>query len=47
MKGKNILLAALLVILPSSVDAQKKKSATKAKVKQKTTVVDNELEQRL
>lgn len=47
MKGKNILLAALLVILPSSVDAQKKKSATKAKVKQKTTVVDNEFEQRL
>ena len=47
MKGKNILLAALLVLLPSSVDAQKKKSATKAKVKQKTTVVDNELEQRL
>ena len=47
MKGKNILLAALLVILPSSVDAQKKKSATKAKVKQKTTFVDNELEQRL
>ena len=47
MKGKNILLAALLVILPSSVDAQKKKSATKAKLKQKTTVVDNELEQRL
>ena len=47
MKGKNILLAALLIILPSSVDAQKKKSATKAKVKQKTTVVDNELEQRL
>lgn len=47
MKGKNILLAALLVILPSSVDAQKKKSATKAKVKQKTTVVDNELGQRL
>ena len=47
MKGKNILLAALLVILPSSVDAQKKKSATKAKVKQKTTVVDNGLEQRL
>ena len=47
MKGKNILLAALLVILPSSVDAQKKKSATKAKVIQKTTVVDNELEQRL
>lgn len=47
MKGKNILLAALLVILPSSVDAQKKKSATKAKVKQKTTVVDKEFEQRL
>ena len=47
MKGKNILLAALLVILPSSVNAQKKKSATKAKVKQKTTVVDNEFEQRL
>ena len=47
MKGKNILLAALLVILPSSVDAQKKKSATKAKVKQKTTVVDNGFEQRL
>ena len=47
MKGKNILLAALLVLLPSSVDAQKKKSATKAKVKQKTTVVDNEFEQRL
>ena len=47
MKGKNILLAALLVILPSSVYAQKKKSATKAKVKQKTTFVDNELEQRL
>lgn len=47
MKGKNILLAALLVILPSSVEAQKKKSATKAKVKQKTTVVDNEFEQRL
>ena len=47
MKGKNILLAALLVILPSSVDAQKKKSATKAKVKQKTTVVNNGFEQRL
>ena len=45
MKGKNILLLALLAILPSSMDAQKKKRVPKAK--QKTTVVDKEFEQRL
>ena len=47
MKGKTILLAALLAILPSSIDAQKKKSAPKAKAKQKATVVDKEFELRL
>ena len=40
MIGKTILLAAILAILPSSIDAQKKKSAPKAKAKQKATVVD-------
>ena len=47
MKGKTILLATLLAILPSSIDAQKKKSAPKAKAKQKATVVDKEFELRL
>ena len=47
MKGKTILLATLLAILPSSIDAQKKKSAPKAKAKHKATVVDKEFELRL
>ncbi|MGN1228190.1 MAG: hypothetical protein ACI4T5_00865, partial [Prevotella sp.] len=47
MKGKNILLAALLLILPSSVDAQRKKVAAKSKAKAKVTVVDTEFEERL
>ena len=45
MKGKIILLAAFLAIVPSSMDAQKRKSAPKAKAKPKTTVVDKEFEQ--
>lgn len=47
MKGKIILLAAFLAIVPSSMDAQKRKSAPKAKAKPKTSVVDKEFEQRL
>lgn len=47
MKGKNILLATLLVLLPLSMDAQKKKSAPKAKTKNKTTVIDTQFMERL
>ena len=47
MKGKNILLAALLVLLPSSMDAQKKKVISKTKAKPKVSVVDAEFEERL
>ena len=47
MKGKNILLVALLVLLPSSIDAQKKRTTVKSKAKPKVSVVDAEFEQRL
>ena len=45
MKGKYIVLASLLMALPVTVDAQKKKSAPKLKAK--PTVVDKEFEMRL
>lgn len=47
MKGKNILLVALLVLLPSSIDAHKKRTTVKSKAKLKVSVVDAEFEQRL
>ena len=45
MKGKYILVSALIAVLPVSMDAQKRKSNVKAKAKQ--TVVDKEFELRL
>ena len=45
MKGKFILVSALIAVLPVSMDAQKRKSNVKAKAKQ--TVVDKEFELRL
>lgn len=45
MKGKYILVSALIAVLPVSMDAQKRKSNVKAKAKQ--TVVDQEFELRL
>ncbi|MGM9732835.1 MAG: hypothetical protein ACI3YT_01740 [Prevotella sp.] len=45
MKGKYILVSALIAVLPISMDAQKRKSNVKAKAKQ--TVVDKEFELRL
>ena len=45
MKGKFILVSALIAVLPVSMDAQKRKSNVKAKAKQ--TVVDQEFELRL
>ena len=47
MKGKNIVLAALLILLPSTMDAQKKRSTAKTKSKPKVSVVDTEYEERL
>lgn len=49
MRRKIIMFAALLMMLPLSMDAQKKKSTskTKAKPKPKVTVVDTEFEERL
>lgn len=47
MKGKQILFTALLMTLPLSIEAQKKKTIVKSKVKAKPTVVDKELEQKL
>ena len=44
MKGKFILVSALIAVLPVSMDAQKRKSNVKAKAKQ--TVVDKEFELR-
>ena len=44
MKGKYILVSALIAVLPVSMDAQKRKSNVKAKAKQ--TVVDQEFELR-
>ena len=44
MKGKFILVSALIAVLPVSMDAQKRKSNVKAKAKQ--TVVDQEFELR-
>ena len=45
MKGKFILVSALIAVLPVSMDAQKRKSNVEAKAKQ--TVVDQEFELRL
>ena len=45
MKGKYILVSALIAVLPVSMDEQKRKSNVKAKAKQ--TVVDKEFELRL
>lgn len=47
MKGKTILFAALLMIMPASADAQRKKNVAKAKAKPKPTVVDTEFNERL
>ena len=45
MKGKYILFTALMMAMPISMDAQKKRSAPKTKAK--PTVVDKEFELRL
>lgn len=49
MRKKIIMFAALLMMIPLSMDAQKKRSTsrTKAKPKPKVTIVDTEFEERL
>jgi len=49
MRRKIIMFAALLMMLPLSMDAQRKRgtSKTKAKPKPKVTIVDTEFDERL